>query len=304
MIVLIVGLGSIAQKHIQALSEIDVNITIYALRSSLNSKSFPDIINLYSLDELLNLQIDFAIISNPTSKHKDTVLSLLPFKYPLFIEKPIYYNLEIGSILEEIRNKSILTYVACNLRFLDCIIFVRSEVLKNIKRINEINIYCGSYLPEWRNSNFRESYSVIPELGGGVNIDLIHEFDYLYWLFGVPESVQSCLRNNSSLNIKAIDYANYCLDYKTFCSNITLNYYRRDPKRTLEIVFEDETWLADLLSNTITCNNRTIFSSPQRIQDTYYLQMKYFVNLVKSNLTKSDNTIHDAYEVLKICLNS
>jgi predicted dehydrogenase len=170
------------------------------------------------------------------------------------------------------------------------------------KRLNEVNVYCGSYLPDWRpNIDFRKTYSAIPELGGGVHIDLIHELDYLYWLFGMPKGVKRNFRSQSSLSILSFDYANYLLDYNGFCANVVLNYFRREPKRNLELVFDDETWNIDLLKNQITCNHQTIFSSEQRIADTYPLQMEYFIDSIKEK-ESTFNTISDAYNVLKICL--
>jgi predicted dehydrogenase len=303
MNILIVGLGSIAQKHINALKSIDKVFVIYALRSS-NPSNEPDgIINIYSLKELDNVTIDFAIISNPTSEHKKTILSLLPLQCPLFIEKPLYHQLDVEDVLDKVKQSGVLTYVACNLRFLDCLKYVENKININSKRINEVNVYCGSYLPEWRKDcDFRKNYSAIPSLGGGVHIDLIHELDYLYWIFGMPVNSRSILKNNSSLGIDAVDYANYCLDYGAFCANVTLNYYRRDYKRTFEIVFDDETWLIDLVKNEITCGDTVIFSSEQKMMDTYLEQMKYFIGLFNSDNSVSCNTIVNAYNVLKICI--
>ena len=135
-----------------------------------------------------------------------------------------------------------------------------------------------------------------------MHIDLIHELDYLYWIFGIPTATHSIFKNNSSLSIDAFDYANYCLDYNSFCANVVLNYYRRDYKRAFEIVFEDETWLVDISKNEINCNGNVIFSSNQKMIDTYFEQMNYFIELINLKSKDSMNTVFDAYNVLKICL--
>ncbi len=303
MNVLIIGLGSIGKKHVIAIKSIYPDSAIFALRSSKNAEGIPGVTNIYSFDEIeLNI-IDFAIIANPTSEHKKTISLLIPFGFPLFIEKPIYYSLDIEDLINSIESKGIKTYIACNLRFLECIKYIKGKLLKMPdKKLNEVNVYCGSYLPDWRpNTDFRKSYSALTELGGGVHIDLIHELDYLYWLFGVPKEVTRIFKNQSSLTIPSVDYANYVLAYNGFCANIVLNYYRRDSKRTLELVFEDETWYIDLLKNQITFNNNILFSSDQRISDTYQTQMEYFIDSIKEK-ESTFNTISDAYNVLKICL--
>ena len=92
------------------------------------------------------------------------------------------------------------------------------------------------------------------------------------------------------------------MEYDSFCANVVLNYYRKDTKRTLELVFEDETWSVDLLTNKIICGNKVVFSSDQVIGDTYLAQMDYVLQLIEERKTVSQNTICDAFNVLKICL--
>lgn len=303
MKVLIIGLGSIAKKHITALKEIVPQPEVFALRSNKNSTITESVSNLYSYDEVQNQNFDFAIISNPTIKHKDTIDKLVQFKIPLFIEKPVHSSTDIAEQIKKIEKAKIKTYVACNLRFLETIQYLKEQLstLKN-KRLNEVNVYCGSYLPEWRpGTNFRENYSANVENGGGVHLDLIHELDYIYWFFGNPLEIRRFFSNQSGLNITAYDYANYLLKYEGFSVNIILNYFRRDAKRSIELVFNDETWFADLLKNDIRSKNDIIFASNQKVIDTYKLQMQYFINSLKNN-TMPFNTIKEGYDVLKICL--
>ena len=44
-------------------------------------------------------------------------------------------------------------------------------------------------------------------MGGGVGIDLIHEWDYLTWLFGTPVETYSIQRKISNLEIDSDDVA-------------------------------------------------------------------------------------------------
>lgn len=301
----IIGLGSIARKHITALRGLDSRVEIVALRhshaTSPASSEEAGITDLYSLDELLACRPDFIIISNPTAQHYDTVVALAGSGVPLFIEKPLFADLSrplptIGSP----------TYIACNLRFLDSLRWVKKHLAG--RRVNEVNAYCGSYLPDWRptlkNEAWRTCYSANREMGGGVHIDLIHEIDYLYWLFGAPETVRKTFRNVSSLDISAWDYANYCFEYPTFAVSVVLNYYRRDYRRTLELVFEDATWQVDLAANTVTDlgTGTMLFESPQRFADTYPAQMEDFLHRLGTDSAEAFNTIDEAYDVLRICL--
>ncbi len=301
MKVLIIGLGSIARKHLAALKQIAGNWEIFALRSHTGASSVEGVQNVYSYAEAQALDPDWILISNPTALHRDTIETVLPWGKPLFIEKPALDSTANTSALIE-QAESVLTYVACNLRFLDSLVFLQ-DYLQG-KKVQEAQLYCGSYLPDWRpGTDFRQSYSARPELGGGVHLDLIHELDYAYWLFGTPEQSDSILRSRSALQIPAVDYAHYTLCYEDFVATVTLNYFRRDYRRTAEIILEEETLLLDIKANQVrTSSGAVLFNSEQLITDTYLPQLQYFVQLVQDQQTTSMNSLREGVEVLKICL--
>lgn len=302
MKVLIIGLGSIAQKHIPALRQAGVE-EIFALRSSPDSAEFEGVRNIYSIKEIEKYNFDFFIVSNVTSKHFDTLEKLEKFEKPLFIEKPLFAKTgaQEEALVTKIAQRNFPTYVACNLRFLDSLRKIK-ELSKGF-RINEINVYCGSYLPEWRpNQDFRTNYSARKELGGGVHVDLIHELDYLFWIFGSPKNTTAIFSSKSSLEISAVDYANYLWEYPGFNANVILNYFRRDQKRILEVVTEEGTYWADLLKNKVFKDKSEIFSSDQKIADTFNVQMQYFVKEILNTNKNGFNSIEEAYKVLKLCL--
>lgn len=304
MNILVIGLGSIAKKHITALIELKIGFKIYALRSNKNAETEEGIENIFNLEDV-NVVFDFAIISNPTHLHFEYIEKLAQKGIDLFIEKPAIHSLEFAdNLLRLIRNGKIKTYVACNMRFHPCITFLKNKIDNETLRINEVNVYCGSYLPDWRpGKDFRTIYSANASMGGGVHLDLFHELDYITWLFGFPAKSNSLLRSRSSLDIDAIDYANYLFEYDSFTANIILNYYRKEAKRTVEIVFENEICIVDLIKNVITGKNGSIIYENRNflISNTYFDQMNYFINHLKSN-TRPMNSFDESLEVLKICL--
>jgi predicted dehydrogenase len=303
--ILIIGLGSIAKKHILAINKITKEATIYAYRSKSNSQSINGIINVNSLDSI-DFVIDFIIISNPTALHEETIIRCLKFNCPLFIEKPALLDLKnANTIIDQLKIANIITYVGCNMRFHPALIFLKKLILNLKSNINEVNVYFGSYLPDWRpGRDFRKIYSSNPILGGGVHLDLIHELDYCIWIFGNPIFSRRLLRSNSSLNIDSIDFANYSLIYQKFTIDIKLNYYRKDSKRQIEIITSDDTIIADLNTNCVYSfiTGVTYFEQPFNISDTYFEQMKYFLNRMNS-ATGLMNTLEESVEILKIALN-
>lgn len=306
MNVLIVGLGSIARKHIAALQTLKIDSNIYALRSNLNASTEEGIENIYDIDNS-SIIFDFAIISNPTHLHYEYIERLAHRGIPLIIEKPALHSLEnADKLVQLIEDKKTLTYVACNLRFHPCIAFIKNKVDTETIRVNELNVYCGSYLPDWRpGKDFRTIYSANTKMGGGVHLDLFHELDYTTWLFGMPSKTSSVLRNISSLSIDAYDYANYSLYYNTFTANITLNYYRRKPKREIEFVLDEDTWTVDLIKNEIKNDSgEYLFQAIDfNVKDTYSLQLDYFIDCLKNKQVPM-NSLKESVEILKICLNN
>jgi predicted dehydrogenase len=304
MNVLIIGLGSIARKHIAALQDLNIDTKIYALRSNLNATIEEGVENIYDLDNS-TIVFDFAIISSPTHLHFDYIEKLAHKGIPLFIEKPAIHSLEnADALVQLIEDKKIVTYVACNLRFHPCITFLKNKLDTENLRINELNVYCGSYLPDWRpGKDFRTIYSANAVMGGGVHLDLFHELDYTTWLFGLPRKSKSVLQNNSSLEINAVDYANYALEYDSFTASIILNYYRRKPKREIEIVLEEDTWRVDLIKNEIKNDtDEYLFQAINfNVKDTYSLQLDYFIDCLKNEQVPM-NSLKDSIEILKICL--
>jgi predicted dehydrogenase len=298
MKVLIIGLGSIARKHIQALRLIDPACVIQALRSGSGREAVLDEVqHIYSLEKADTP--DFIIISNPTSLHRETIENILSFRCPLFIEKPIFNSATSEEEQLISRLKDYNTYVACNLRFHPAIKFLKN-FLKNDK-VDEVNVYCGSYLPEWRpGTDFRNSYSANPELGGGVHLDLIHELDYVCYLFGIPSEVKAMRTNGSSLNIKAVDSARFLFNYTDFTASISLNYFRKETRRTIEIVRENDILSVDLLTATVrdSLTKNVLFQAQDyTVATTYKEQMEYFIKNKNAELM---NNAAEAFTILKL----
>jgi predicted dehydrogenase len=206
-----------------------------------------------------------------------------------------------NKLAEHIKAKRIISYTAFNLRFHPVIVWLKENL--ESYRIREVRVYCGSYLPDWRpGTDYREIYSAKKKLGGGVHLDLLHELDYVNYLFGLPLASSSFLSQKSDLEIDSYDCAHYWLEYKRFNVSVLLNYYRRDIKRNLEIVCENETIIADLIDGKITSSSGEIlFETAPDLFKTYEAQMKYFINCISKG-EKPINSFEEAMQTLELCL--
>jgi len=303
MNILIIGLGSIALKHIKVLKEINANTSIFALRSSKLSVKVSGVKDLFEWEEVVSKKFHFCIISSPSSLHLSHIKLVEVLRIPIFIEKPLFINRSQINDFKILDLKNLRSYVACNFRFNPIIEFLKDDLKIKAKNIYEVTAYCGSYLPNWRpNKDYRKVYSSIKELGGGVNIDLIHEPDYFVHLFGLPEHTSVHNRKVSSLEINSNDSSIIYLSYKNFQASITLNYFRKDARRTLEIVTDEKTIFVDFLKGIVKdLETNTILyqSSEDLIESSYKKQMLFFLNSIKSNEYKM-NSIDEALSVLNI----
>jgi len=254
--ILLTGLGSIGKRHLRLLQEHDLPMEIHAYRSSgVDKNEFPDVIQHTNLEAALTEDPDVAFVTNPTSLHVETATACAKAGCHLFIEKPLSHSLDgLDELINTVERNDLITYVACSLRFHPVLQRISSLLDNNtVGNIYSYRAYSGSYLPDWRpNQDYRTSYSADPKMGGGAVLDLIHEIDYTYWLFGNIVDVRSWVGQVSDLGIESEDIAEIILETASGAvGQIHLDYYRPDPRRTIEICGSSGTIRGDLIDGTI-----------------------------------------------------
>lgn len=214
-----------------------------------------------------------------------------------FIEKPVVDIIDIGKDFNEFKSKN--CYVACPIRHGNVIKYLKKNI--DLKEINSIRCICSTYLPEWHpNEDYRKSYSAKKELGGGVSIDLIHEWDYLTYLFGKPDVIFSILEKVSNLEIDTEDIAIYISKYENYLLELHLDYFGRFSMREIVIFQNDETIVADILNNKIIFkNNGKIIDFSEERNDFQVEELKYFFKLI-NNEVENINDIENALDVMKL----
>ena len=297
-----IGLGSIARKHIAALKQLDKTVIIFAVRHQ-ETPSEKEGINNITFSALSTLDLDAIIITNPSVYHTQNILDLVHLKIPIMVEKPLCISKKQWKKLQQLNTQDLpIIYTACNLRFHPLIQYLKAYLNENTLAIFEVNAYCGSYLPSWRpDTDYRSSYSAKEAMGGGVHLDLMHELDYLHFLFGKPKAVEKVHKKYSTLDLDSVDYAHYWLDFKDFSATITLNYFRRDSKRTLEIITDQGTIELDFISGTITllAQKEILYEVELNAMEQSYLnQMNYFLSLI-NHKEKPMNTLIESLDIIQ-----
>ncbi len=304
MKVCFIGLGSIGTRHCVNLTAIckteKIPLMIHALRTSDRPLKEPlsdmGIHSLRSYEEL-DSDYDAIFITNPTSQHYSTLQQVKDKAKCFFIEKPVF-DTEIPDA-DSLLKTDAITYVAAPLRY--------TGALQSAGQfVGSHRVYCAraissSYLPDWRpGMDYRQVYSAHRDQGGGVSIDLIHEWDYLSMLFGFPTRVDCVIGKFSQLEIDSDDLAVYVAEYPDKAVEVHLDYFGRETVRRLELFAEEGTFLCDIANAYVRYPDGRTECFSEQPNDKYLWEMRYFLSLVRGECKESTNTIHHAQAVLRL----
>lgn len=306
MKVCFVGVGSIGKRHIKNLSivmkEKAMPLVVHVLRRRGNvlDDDVSKVINkeIYDIEKMDDMY-DAIFITNPTYLHYETLLKLKNKTNYFFVEKPVFDDINIDAS-EFTSDNSKQYYVACPLRYTKVLRSV-NEMLTDEKVIS-IRAISSSFLPEWRAGvDYRETYSAHKEQGGGVSIDLIHEWDYLSSLFGFPNDVIYVCGKYSHLDIDSEDLALYIGVYDDKLVELHLDYFGRNVKRQVEIYTNEAVYLFDIANSKVYRNGKCIREYEENANDKYLEEMRYFCKLQEGKCTNTNNIEH-ALKVMKIAV--
>ena len=303
-----VGLGSIATRHLKNvhtyLASQGDNYTVDLYRSSLGRplvEELQPLVNrtyLYADEIPADRKYDVVFVTNPTSMHYETVERFAAHTESFFIEKPVFDSTDVDeSIFKLIEGKP--SYVACPLRYNPVLQYVKNNV--NLNQVYSARAISSSYLPDWRpGQDYRNTYSAHKELGGGVAIDLIHEWDYLTWLFETPEKCYTIQTKVSNLEINSEDVALYIARTDKRLIELHLDYYGRESIRLLQLFMPDDTIECDILGGTIHYLKTGKEIKLESERNAFQMkEIAHFFEII-NNKIENDSTPEHAYRVLKI----
>lgn len=301
------GLGSIAKRHIRNLSSIlrerEVSYEIDVYRHSdkryIEEDDIRNIVShVYSENEIDNHMYDVVFITNPTSLHYDAIQKCASHTKHMFIEKPIVNDWEIDVDALGLREDGIY-YVACPLRYTAVLQYVKEHI--DLTKVRSVRVISSSYLPNWRpGTDYRNTYSAHRELGGGVAIDLIHEWDYLTALFGFPEQTLKVIRKVSTLELDSDDLATYLGIYPDKVVELHLDYFGRKTIREMLLLTDENTIRADIANSKVVYENQDYSIDLSEDRDMYQKREIYhFLDMIDGKC-ENDNSIENALKVLKI----
>lgn len=303
-----VGLGSIATRHLKNVhaylatqgDSCEVDLYRSSMGRPLADELLPLVSNTYLYAEPLTAdrQYDVVFVTNPTSMHYETIEKFCENTKSFFIEKPVFDSTHVDETIFE-KIKGIKSYVACPLRYNAVLQYVKAHV--NLADVICARAISSSYLPDWRpGQDYRKTYSAHKDMGGGVSIDLIHEWDYLTWLFGMPTHCQQIIGKVSNLEIDSDDLAIYIGKSDKMAFELHLDYFGRQTLRTLDLFTSDDTIHCDLIAGTVSYLKGGNVVKMESERNAFQMrEIEHFFDIV-NNKIDNDSTPEHAYRVLKL----
>lgn len=297
-----VGIGSIGKRHLNNVESFlkqrgdTCSIDLYrtAIKDDVDARY-----QQYLYMDVLpaDRQYDIVFVTNPTSMHEEAIRKFEHHTKAFFIEKPVFDSTEVDN--EWLKSIKATCYVACPLRYNAVLHYLKESGL--YQSAISVRAICSSYLPDWRpNTDYRKCYSAHRDMGGGVAIDLIHEWDYLTWFYGMPEECYSIQDKVSDLEIDSDDIALYIAKYPKMTIELHLDYLGRVPMRQLQLFTNDDTIVCDLIKGTI----EYLKSGEKKAFDTernafQMREIAHFFDIVDGK-TENDNDIAHSLDVLRL----
>src|ERR1700674_413960 len=258
---LFVGLGGVGQRHVRNMRRLlgdEAEFLAYrqqrsslVLTNEMEVEEGSDLESKYrlrvfvDLDEALAERPEAVIISNPTSLHLGVARAAAEAGCHLFIEKPLAHEMRgVNDLLDLIESKKLVTLVGYQWRFHPCLLALRDVLQANtIGHVIAVRARFGEYLPNWHSyEDYRQSYAARRELGGGVLLTQIHDFDYLGWLFGWPRRLFCVGGKLSNLEIDVEDTASTLMECEVEGRSVPIHlqqdYLTNPGERSCEVVGE------------------------------------------------------------------
>lgn len=265
-------------------------------------------LELHDLDAVKKFSPHAAIVASPASTHVDVASALISLGVPTLIEKPLASNLDDArQLIWQTAEANVPLMVGYNLRFLPAFDTIRKLLAKNaLGNVVSVRAEVGQYLPSWRpDQDYRLGVSASRSLGGGALLELSHEVDYLYWLFGMPDNVYAAAGKYSHLEIDVEDLVEIIMTYNDPRRIVTvhLDFIQQAPARKCTFIGTNGKLSWDGIAGTIMADGPAGEIEGVRATlattDTYIAELQHFLDCVQSGADPLISAT-DGYNVLAI----
>ena len=303
MKILMIGLGSIGQRHVRNIRKVlGDEAELIAYRSRGLKTTFTDSLQIREgisleeeygitayreLDEALAQKPEIAFITNITAKHMDCALACAKAGCHLLIEKPLSHSMEGAEELARIaEEKKLVVFMGFQNRYHPCVKRLKEGVESGeLGRLSYASCEFSERLTTMhRYEDYRTTYMARQDMGGGPVLNLqMHDLDILAWLFGQPVNVRAQTGSCSGLEIDVEESAQAVFEFAEGLPVYThTDFLQYPPVHRFKVVGEKGRLEADLNAVTFT---KYIGDEPAQIwSDAGFLRNDMFIEELKDFL--------------------
>ena len=312
--ILVIGSGSIGQRHIRNLHAIGIK---YIGACDPDPNRLAPMVEEIGVQPFANfdralelIEPDVVFVCTPPIFHIPQALKAIKHGAHVFIEKPLSHNIVgIDELVVEAEARQRKVQVGYNLRFhpglqmvkelidydkIGCTLWARAEA--------------GQYLPDWRPwQDYRQSYTARQDMGGGIILDGSHEIDYIIWLLGKPIEVACMAGKVSKLEVDVEDCASILLRFANGVqADIHIDFIQQGYSRSCKIVGENGTIIWDYAANEVSIYSANTKSWETKSytfsnNDMYMLEIRHFIDSI-NNMIMPSVDLQQAELVLRVAL--
>ena len=210
----VVGAGSIGCRHLRNLHALGANGLMAIRRQPTGLEQDLSCVTVSTRLQAAHDDRSAAIICTPSVRHTDDAVAAIEAGYHVLVEKPLATTLPGARAIREAADAhGRIVMVASCLRFHPVLVRLRHLVSSGVLGdAHWLSVWCGQHLAEWRPSReFRDVYSARRDDGGGVLLDLIHEIDYLHWIWGAVRLTAAIIGTGARLAVDVEETADLML---------------------------------------------------------------------------------------------
>lgn len=292
---LVVGCGSIGQRHIRNLRELGekeiIGCDIDQDKLSEIEQKYGVMETFIDFKQALKKKPEAVLVCTSNVSHVPTALTAVENNCHVFVEKPLSHNLDgVDKLIERASEKGVVLMVGFNLRFHPNLLRIKDLLdERSIGKVICARAEIGQYLPEWHPwEDYRKSYSAQKALGGGIVLDAVHELDYIRWFLGEVREVFCLAGKLSNLEIDTEDIAEVLLRFKNeTIAEVHMDYIQRSYSRSCQIIGDKGTILWDFNKSTVklySIENKQWQNFVERNFDfnrTYLNEIRHFIKCIR-----------------------
>jgi predicted dehydrogenase len=313
--VLILGVGSIGERHIRNLWTLGVTqITAYRTRNlPFRDIGLAEVKTINHLNVIQPGMFDCAIICSPTHLHLEQSIWCATMGIHTLIEKPISHHLNgLAQLKKTVAEKQLVFSVAYMMRFHPLTIALKEIIASgSLGKVVYIESEWREFLPDWHPwEDYRESYAALAEMGGGAALTLSHDLDLVCWLLGKNPIAWQAQRSVSPiLQTTADTISDFLLTFpEGILGRVHLNMASPIPQRKTQVIFEKGIATFDYFGNTLITEKKGKPKSEILVHGFERNQMyvseliAFLTNVASAEASNSDVQIEQASFITQLAI--